>query len=181
MKRLKRDLRGTRDASEVNERKGGVPGREILRRDRGATTRQKNDEKESCITRFGRQLRKFQFIPVSKGLVHPFKCHASATNAPNEKTGDFYAFGIRHAQPKRRSRLYCTTGNSVDMFVEYIFGRLIVELKMKEDEENVVCCTSIFVLLQKYPNRFYMICIVFLQIIIFNKYKLKVYLSRRSY
>ena len=61
------------------------PGREILRRDRGATTRQKNDERESCITRFGRQLRKFQFIPVSKGLVHPFKCHASATNAPNEK------------------------------------------------------------------------------------------------
>lgn len=119
MKRLKRDLRGTRDASEVNERKGGVPGREILRRDRGATTRQKNDKKESCITRFGRQLRKFQFIPVSKGLVHPFKCHASATNAPNEKTGDFYAFGIRHAHPKRRSRLYCTTGNSVDTFVEY--------------------------------------------------------------
>lgn len=118
MKRSKRDLRGTRD--EVNERKGGVPGREILRRDRGATTRQKNDEKESCITRFGRQLRKFQFIPVSKGLVHPFKCHASATNAPNEKTGDFYAFGIRHAHPKRRSRLYCTTGSgkSVDIFVK---------------------------------------------------------------
>lgn len=55
-----------------------------------------------------------------------------------------------------------------------IFGGLIVELKMKEDKENVVCCTSIFVLLQKYPNRFYMICIVFLQIIIFNKYKLKI-------
>lgn len=118
MKRSKRDLRGTRD--EVNERKGGVPGREILRRDRGATTRQKNDEEESCITRFGRQLRKFQFIPVSKGLVHPFKCHASATNAPNEKTGDFYAFGIRHTHPKRRSRLYCTTGSgkSVDIFVK---------------------------------------------------------------
>lgn len=108
MKRLKRDLRGTRD--EVNERKGGVPGREILRRDRGATTRQKNDEKESCITRFGRQLRKFQFIPVSKGLVHPFKCHASATNAPNEKAGDFYAFGIRHAHPK------CT---SIEVILHY--------------------------------------------------------------
>lgn len=90
------------------------PGREILRRDRGATTRQKNDERESCITRFGRQLRKFQFIPVSKGLVHPFKCHASATNAPNEKkkkAGDFYAFRIRYYTSEIVDRGYiCTTG-----------------------------------------------------------------------
>lgn len=47
--------------------------------------RQKNDEHNGCITRFHRQLRKFQFIPVSADPVHPFKCHANgATNAPTK-------------------------------------------------------------------------------------------------
>lgn len=46
---------------------------------------EKNDELRGPSRDSDRQLRKFQFIPVSVGSVRPFKCHANAaTNATTE-------------------------------------------------------------------------------------------------